>query len=84
MTAPETRQFQAYGSNGSPRKPKWTPNIRTRLRRRAAPLASHIRDHVYSLLGLGCVSAAAFYHSVFSGLLVTGVLLLVFEWKVSE
>ncbi len=51
---------------------------------KAAPVASHLRDHGYSIAGLGCVSGAAFVHSIFSGLLVTGILFLVFEWKVSE
>jgi hypothetical protein len=35
-------------------------------------------------LGFGCISGASFLHSAFTGLLVTGILLLVFEWKVSD
>ena len=45
---------------------------------------AHLREHAYTLLGFGCISAASFWHSVFAGLLVTGILLLVFEWKVSD
>jgi len=51
---------------------------------RAIPVLGHIREHGYSITGLGCMSGAAFVHSLFSGLLVTGILFLVFEWKVSE
>jgi hypothetical protein len=54
------------------------------VRASAAPAAGHLRDHIYTILGFGCVSAASFLHSVFTGLIVTGVLLLAFEWKVSE
>jgi hypothetical protein len=54
------------------------------IRGHTAPVVSHLRDQAYSIIGLGCISAAAFVHSVFTGLLVTGLLVLVFEWKVSE
>ncbi len=50
----------------------------------AAPAASHLRDHGYTIAGLGLISAAAFVHSVFTGLLVTGIMALIFEWKVSD
>jgi hypothetical protein len=48
------------------------------------PARAHFVDHVYSWAGFGCISAASFVHSVFTGLLVTGILALVFEWKVGE
>ena len=54
------------------------------VRPKAAPVTGHLRDHGYSVCGLGCIAGAAFIHSVFSGFLVIGVLFLVFEWKVSE
>lgn len=44
----------------------------------------HLQDHAYSICGLGLISAAAFVHSTFTGLLVTGLMFLVFEWKVSD
>jgi len=53
------------------------------FRRAARPVASHLSDHAYSILGIGFIDAAAFTHSAFTGLLVTGVSFLVFEWKVS-
>ena len=56
------------------------PALKTHTR----PLANHIREHLYTIAGFGFVSAAAFTHSVFSGLLVTGLLFLVFEWKVND
>lgn len=54
------------------------------MRGQAAPVAGHLRDHAYSIAGLGFISAAAYVHSLFTGLLVTGILILIFEWKVSE
>ena len=53
-------------------------------RAKSRPITRHIADHLYTLAGFGCISAASFVHSVFTGLLVTGILLLVFEFKVSE
>src|SRR6266496_1772360 len=55
-----------------------------RARVSARPLARHLRDHFYTLAGFGCLAGAAFTHSLFSGLLVLGSLLLVLEWKVGE
>lgn len=54
------------------------------LRERAKPAAKHMRDHAYSIAGIGFIDSAAFVHSLFTGLLVTGISFLVFEWKVSE
>lgn len=51
-------------------------------RAKAAPAVSHIREHGYSIMGFGLVDAASFTHSVFTGLLVSGISLFVFEWKV--
>jgi hypothetical protein len=48
------------------------------------PIRSNLVDHGYTLLGFGCISGASFLHSAFTGLLVTGILLLIFEWKVSD
>src|SRR5580693_4022639 len=53
-------------------------------RRRARPISAHFADHGYTIAGFGCISAASFRFSVSIGLYVTGVLLLVFELKVSE
>ena len=56
-----------------------------RVTRAKAPVAlRHLQDHIYSVLGFGFIDAAAFVHSVFTGLLVTGVSFLVFEWKVGD
>jgi hypothetical protein len=56
------------------------PNLRATSR----ATRSHLQDHIYTICGLGLISAAAFVHSTFTGLLVTGIMFLVFEWKVSE
>jgi hypothetical protein len=50
----------------------------------ARPAVNHLIDHGYTIAGLGCVDVAAFTHSMFTGFLVTGIMFLVFEWKVSE
>lgn len=52
-------------------------------RAQAKPTARHLREHAYSICGFVFISAAAFSHSVFSGLLVTGVLFFIYEWKVA-
>jgi hypothetical protein len=54
------------------------------VRAKARPLASHLQDHIYSILGFGLFDAACFTHSLFTGLMVTGISFLVFEFKVSE
>jgi hypothetical protein len=54
------------------------------VRRTARPLSAHLAEHAYTIVGFGCISAASFIHSVFTGLLVSGFLFLIFEWKVSE
>ena len=53
-------------------------------KRRSSPLVRHLADHAYTLAGFGCISAASFTFSLAIGLYVTGILLLVFEFKVSE
>lgn len=54
------------------------------VQKHARPVVGHIREHAYGIIGLGCIDAAAFVHSTFTGLLVTGVSFLVFEWKVRD
>jgi hypothetical protein len=54
------------------------------MRAGTAPVAGHLRDHGYTIAGLGFISAASFVHSLFTGLLVTGILILIFEWKVGD
>jgi hypothetical protein len=54
------------------------------MRKHARPVVGHIREHLYGICGLACIDAAAFVHSTFTGLLVTGISFLVFEWKVNE
>lgn len=51
---------------------------------KAAPSVRQVKEHAYSILGFMCFDGAMFYHSVFTGLLVTGISLFVFEWKVSD
>lgn len=53
-------------------------------RARAKATRRSLQDNIYSVCGLGLISAAAFVHSTFTGLLVTGIMFLVFEWKVSD
>jgi hypothetical protein len=52
------------------------------VRARTRPTRAHIVEHGYTWTGFGLISAASFVHSVFAGLLVMGILALVFEWKV--
>lgn len=54
------------------------------LHKHARPVARHLREHLYGICGLACIDAAAFVHSTFTGLLVTGISFLLFEWKVNE
>jgi hypothetical protein len=54
------------------------------LRRRSAPVGAHIQDHGFSWAAMGCIDAACFVHSTFTGLLVTGVLLFLFELKIGD
>jgi hypothetical protein len=56
----------------------------TRLRRRSAPVAQHVQDHGFSWAAMGFIDAACFVHSTFTGLLVTGILLFLFELKIGE
>ena len=56
----------------------------TRLRRRSAPVKQHVADHGFSWAAMGFVDAACFVHSTFTGLLVTGILLFLFELKIGE
>lgn len=47
-----------------------------------APAAlSHLKEHAYSMLGLGSFAGAGFDHSTFTGLLTLGAAFLVFEFK---
>lgn len=54
------------------------------VKQHTRPVASQLRENLYSVMGFGCIDACAFKHSVFTGLLVTGLMFLVFEWKVSD
>jgi hypothetical protein len=49
----------------------------------ARPAVAHLAAHGYSIMGLSFIDAAAYRHSIFTGLLVTGISFLVFEWKAS-
>ena len=48
------------------------------------PTVQHFRTQLYTWAGFCFISAASFYHSIFTGLLVTGIGWFVFEWKVSD
>lgn len=52
-------------------------------RAKAKPTARHLHEHAYSICGFGFISAAAFTHSVFAGLLVMGISFFLYEWKVT-
>jgi hypothetical protein len=83
-----------YGTGLLPQQERWLkrpPSWRNslgRLRRRAsvtrAAAASHIQDHGFSWAAMGFIDAACFVHSIFTGLLVTGILLFLFELKIGE
>lgn len=51
---------------------------------RSAPAAQHVSEHAYTIAGLGLIDGAMFVHSVFTGLLVTGLSFFVFEFKTSK
>lgn len=53
------------------------------LRAKATPAVAHVQEHAYTLIGFGLIDAAVFTHSLFAGLLVTGISWIVFEWKVT-
>lgn len=79
-----TSAFPALGGRGGRLREKVRTlgtGLSAAVKTRAAPGVKH---HGYTIAGFGCISGAAFVHSVFTGLLVTGILFLVFEWKVSE
>jgi hypothetical protein len=48
------------------------------------PVVHNVRDQTFAVMGFGCIDAAAFVHSLFTGLIVTGASFLIFEWKVSS
>lgn len=50
----------------------------------ARPYWSQIRENLYAVAGFGFFSAAGYVHSLFTGLIVTGVCFLIFEWKVER
>lgn len=54
------------------------------VKRGTRPVSSHLIENFYTMSGLACFSAAGFVHSVFTGLIVTGVSLLVLEWRIRE
>lgn len=54
------------------------------IRRRSRVTRRLIADNTFSFLAVGCVDAACFTHSVFSGLLVTGIMFVILEWKASD
>jgi hypothetical protein len=45
---------------------------------------AQLRDHFLTIAAFGLVDAAMFTHSLFTGLIVTGASVAVFEWKVSD
>lgn len=54
------------------------------LQAKTRPARGHFRDHAYTWAGFGFISVASFLHSPFTGFLVTGILMLVFEWKAAD
>lgn len=55
-----------------------------RMRSRSAPVRDHITDHGFSWAAMAFIDAACFVHSEFTGLLVTGILLFLFELKIGD
>ena len=53
-------------------------------RQAVMPVVHNVRDQTFAVMGFGCIDAAAFVHSLFTGLIVTGASFLIFEWKVSS
>lgn len=54
------------------------------VRRRSRVTKRLVTENTFSFLAVGCVDAACFTHSVFSGLLVTGIMFVILEWKASD
>lgn len=55
-----------------------------KVRRSSRATLGHVRDHACDILGFSFIDAACFTHSVFTGLLVTGISWFAYGWKVSE
>jgi hypothetical protein len=51
---------------------------------KARPAVAHVSDHIFTIVSFGLIDSAMFVHSLFTGLIVTGVSFAVFEWKVSK
>lgn len=54
------------------------------LRRRAKLTRAHFQEHAFSYVAVSCIDAAFFTHSVFAGLLSTGIGFVLLEWKASD
>jgi hypothetical protein len=54
------------------------------LRRMTGRPRAAVSDHWMTVAAMGCISAAFFQLNTFWGLLATGALIAVFEYKVSE
>lgn len=54
------------------------------VKRGSRPVSSHLAENFYTMAGLSFFSAAGYVHSLFTGLIVTGVSFLVLEWRVRE
>lgn len=85
------RRSDRWQTEVLPQQQRWIDELRgrtrdtwTRARRWLAPVERHIRDHGLSWAAMGFIDAAAFVHSNFTGLLVTGILLFLFELKIGE
>lgn len=51
---------------------------------RAPATLKILQEHIWTIVGLGLFDSAMFVHSLFTGLLVTGLSFFVFEWKISN
>jgi hypothetical protein len=74
---PWTTRFRAAAWVGLSR-------VRAGSRRGSAAARSHLKDHAYTWLAMGFIDAACYVHSLFIGLLVTGILFFLFELKVGD
>lgn len=82
------RRSDRWRTEVLPIQAKWSnrfrqPNRMQWLRELGGHVASVFQDHWLSWAAMGCVSAAFFQLSLFWGLLVTGVLLFLFELKIA-
>jgi hypothetical protein len=86
--APEVPPRRGYrGLRTRQAKGEWKYALQARwqtYKRRVRPIGDELRDNALTIASFSCGAAAGFIHSVFSGLIVTAILFLAYEFKTSD